>query len=210
MGHQLLIQLGKSRHYSAVHNYTRRKIGPKHDKIKNFRIDFSKLGDELKNIRGDDLYIALGTTIKKAGSKEKFAEIDRDYVLEIARFGLKNGVNQLLLVTAVGADPNSLFFYNRVKGQIEEEVCKLNYWATHLFRPSILLGNRKEERFLEGVAASVGKGLSKLGDGLLGKYQPVEASVLASRMIEASCVLKPGVYIYESGEINRAATKSVM
>jgi uncharacterized protein YbjT (DUF2867 family) len=124
--------------------------------------------------------------------------VDYTYAWQVAEMAAKNKVNQLLLVSSVGAGANSLFYYSKVKGQIEDAVQKLPFWSTHIFRPSVLLGERNENRWGEQVAGRIGKVLDRFTGGLLTKYRPIEADVVAKAMVSAAQGMKPGVHFYPS------------
>lgn len=163
--------------------------------------DFTDPGTYRDLIKGDDLFITLGTTMAKAGSKESFVKVDKDLVLQIARFGQMNGINQLSLVTAVGANPDSTFFYNRVKGELERQIINLPFGAIHIFRPSMLLGERLESRPLEAVGQWVFRWVNSIFGSKLGKYQAVHASGVAKAMVYFSGKMDPGIYFHPSHEI---------
>lgn len=152
-------------------------------------------------IKGNDLYITLGTTMAKAGSKESFIKVDKDLVLQIARYGQMNGVTQISLVTAVGADPDSSIFYNRVKGELEREIMELPFGAIHIFQPSMLLGERPESRPLEAVGQWIFRGVNAILGSKLGKYQAVHATAVAKAMVYFAGKMAPGIYFHPSHEI---------
>ena len=189
--------------YARVVAFSRKEIAISHEKLTTHVIDFSKIETFQDLIIGDDLFCALGTTIEKAGSKENFFKVDFVYALSIAKAAAANQVNQFLLVSAVGANPDSIFFYNRVKGQLEAAITKEKFWAFHIFRPSILLGKRNENRWGENLARRLGKGLNTISGGLLDKYAPVEAATVAKVMINAAQQIKKGKHIYSSEQFNQ-------
>ena len=156
-------------------------------------------------MRGDDLYCCLGTTMRKAGSKEAFRKVDYTYSFQIAKIAESNGVNQLLLVSSVGADSNSIFFYNQIKGELEDAVKKMKFWATHIFQPSVLLGKRNENRWGEQIAGRLAKGFDFLTGGLLTKYSPVEAEMVAKAMFIAAQGFDAGLQIYPSHVLQKLA-----
>lgn len=131
----------------------------------------------------DVLFIALGTTIGKAGSQEAFRAVDFELALECARRARQSGTTTLALVSAMGADSTSKVFYNRVKGELEEAVGALGFGRLVVARPSLLLGNRTEVRFGEGVFRSV---LGPLRSLFPGTIRPVRAEEVASRLLSTS------------------------
>lgn len=205
IGGFLVEQLLAHTAYQKVKVFVRRPMKLKHPKLEQHIIDFDKLLDYGDLIEGDDLYCALGTTRAKAGSKEAFFKVDFTYVYEAARIGVGQGVNQFLLVSSVGADPNSMFYYSQVKGEIEKAVKNLDYWATHIFQPSLLLGERNENRFGENIAKKIGGFFDKITGNLLTKYSPIEAEAVAQAMIAAAQRLNQGVHTYRSEELQELA-----
>ncbi len=164
-------------------------------------VDFDRLAELGGLLRADDVFCCLGTTIRAAGSKEAFARVDFGYVVEAARVAAENGAGQLLLVSAVGADPESRVFYSRVKGQVEQAVRELPFRGVHIFRPSLLLGRRQHPRPRERVAAAIMVPLSLLLVGPARKYRPVSAAALAAAMVAVAKEAPTGVNVFESDRI---------
>lgn len=211
VGSRLLSLLELSDHYEKIRVIARREPSiPISSKVEWIVNGLSNAEEYTNLVQGDDLFITLGTTMAQAGSKEAFRKIDLDLSFQIAKAGVVNGVNQLLLVTAVGADPDSLFFYNRVKGELEQAVLALPFWAVHIFRPSILLGERNESRPVEHVAQYLSRGLDVLGGRWFGRYKPVEASAVAASMIHFSSQLKPGQFFHPSDEISTFGASNIL
>jgi uncharacterized protein YbjT (DUF2867 family) len=196
IGSLLTDLLLKSPEYSQVTLLLRRKTNRSHAKLRQEVIDFdAPVADK---IRGDDVFCCLGTTIKVAGSKEAFYKVDCTYPYEMARLARQNGSSQFLLVTAIGANSKSSIFYNRVKGEVEEKITSLGFPTFCIFRPSLLLGERKEVRMGEKIGGAITKIFSGLMIGGLKKYKPIQASKVAVAMgIIASRNLK-GQHVFES------------
>lgn len=193
--------------YRKVLIFTRKPLNIAHEKLVQHQIDFDDPGSWKELVKGDDLFCCLGTTMAKAGSKEAFYKVDYTYIWQAAAIGAENGVNQFLLVSSVGADPESIFFYSKVKGQLEQDVQKLDYWAIHIFQPSVLLGTRNENRFGEKLAGRIGQVFDRLTGGLLTKYRPVEADVVAKAMLSAGQGLTKGVHFYPSHWLQNLANE---
>lgn len=191
--------------YDKVRIFGRKSLKLDHAKLEEHLIDFEKLKTYEELIKGEDLFCCLGTTMKKAGSEEAFRRVDFTYAHQIAEIGIKNKVNQFLLVSALGADKDSLFFYNRVKGELEEELKLMPFWALHIFRPSLLLGERNENRWGESIAQRLGRGFDRLTGGWLTKYKPVEADVVAKALVHAAQKLDKGIHIYPSDVLQKLA-----
>lgn len=184
--------------YSKVKIFVRKELKIKHPRLEQYLINFDKLPSSQHEMGGDDLFLCLGTTMAKAGSRDLFFKVDYTYNFQAAKCALDAGVNQLLLVSSVGADPDSLIYYLKVKGQLEEALKKLNFWTVHIFRPSLLLGERNENRWGEEAAGVLGKLINRVTGGLLMKYRPVEADVVAKAMVQAAQKLNPGIHVYPS------------
>jgi uncharacterized protein YbjT (DUF2867 family) len=208
VGRQLLQQLLEDPHYSRIYMLTRRKIELAHPKLEQLVVDFDQLEDQNDFVQAQDVFCCLGTTMKKAGSKEAFRKVDYEYPLALAKLAAAKGASQFLLVTAMGANKGSLFFYNRVKGEVEEAVCKINqYKSIHVFRPSLLLGNRKEDRRGEGLAQRITKVIRPLLIGPFRAYRPIKAKDVARGMLQAAHSEARGVHLHASEEIKKLARK---
>lgn len=174
VGMQLLHQCLKNKSYEYVISIGRRKLALKHKKLIQLTGDLQKvnswewedlinaeslggeytdltfqLGERIAHI---DCFCSIGTTIKQAGSKDNFYAIDHDMVHQVALVAKKLGANQFLFVSALGADSSSSVFYNKVKGEIEELLKTVGFDYLGIFRPSLLLGDRKDSRFGEEIA----------------------------------------------------------
>ncbi len=206
VGNQCLKILLASPAYKKVKIFGRKELDFDNEKLEQHIIDFNKLEDYRDLIKGDDLFCCLGTTMKKAGNKEAFKKVDFTYSFQIAKIAEEQGINQCLLVSSVGADADSVFFYNQIKGELEDAVRKMNFWATHIFRPSVLLGERNENRWGEQLAGRLAKGFDFLTGGLLTKYSPVEAEVVAKAMVVAAQGFESGLQIYPSHVLEKIAT----
>jgi len=178
----------------------RRQIAVQHPKLERHIIDFTRLRTARSLFNVDKIICALGTTIRQAGSQERFREVDLTYPLEMARLGREQGARHFLLVSALGADAASNVFYNRVKGEVETGLRALGYPQLTILRPSLLLGERGEFRLGE----EVGKHLAFL---VPGKYRPVQADDVAKVLVEAARQEVPGVEVIESADIRRRAAR---
>ena len=200
-GNELLHQLLNEPAYSRVIAPTRRPHHLKDAKLDNPILDFATLEQYGGKWPCHDVYICLGTTIKKAGSKAAFRRVDFDYILKAAIVAKAGGANQCMLVSSAGADPDSLFFYTRVKGETEAAVRELGFWATHIFRPGALVGNRSEFRLGEKIGIGLSNALRSISPGILGKYNPTEVDVLARKMIGAGRGVKSGTFVYGAEDL---------
>lgn len=205
-GHCLNLLL-KSNRYSEVISIGRRDLPIIHPKLDQKVVDFDDLKSYAHDLAADDVFCCLGTTIKKAGSKEAFYKVDHTYVTKLAEVCKSRITTQFLVVSAMGADKSSLIFYNRVKGEMERDLQQMELNTVHIFRPSLLLGEREEQRAGEDFAAKVMQPLSKFMVGPLHKYKPIEAESVAKAMLYAASQNLSGVFIHPSDEIAAMTAK---
>lgn len=184
--------------YSRVTVLTRRPTGQTHSRLREIVADLKSLPPIN---RVDDVYCALGTTIKKAGSQEAFRHIDHDIPLDLARRAVTAGARHYLLVSSVGADPRSGNFYLRVKGELEHGLGALPFQAVHFARPSFILGRRAEERTGEKFGVVLSRALTPLLVGALRKYRPVAAEIVARALVAAAQKTSPGIHTYHYDEL---------
>lgn len=182
--------------YTSVVSLGRRELAiAPHPKLLQKAMDFEKLASlELPPL--DDVFCALGTTIRKAGSQEAFRHVDYELPLAAADQALKFGAKQFLLVSSVGADPRSRNFYLRTKGELEHALRKLPFNGLHIFRPSLLMGKRQESRPGESMAMAVARILQFLCVGPLREYHPVSAMTVGQAMVTAAKADRKGVFVW--------------
>lgn len=168
--------------YEKVKVFVRRSLHLKHPKLEEHLINFDKIESWKEYLTGDELYSALGTTIKKAGSKDAQYIIDFTYQHEVAKAASQNGVEKYLLVSSVGANYKSKNFYLRMKGKLDEKVQLLSFKQIFIFRPSILTGERNELRLAEILGIKIAGIVTQIIPALK-KYRPIEASRVAEAMI---------------------------
>jgi uncharacterized protein YbjT (DUF2867 family) len=195
--------------YTKVTALVRKPLTIVHEKLVQHVVDFSALEILGECLVADDVYCCLGTTIKKAGTQDAFRKVDFDYPVKIAALSQHCGANQFLLVSSLGADPHSRIFYNRVKGEVEEAIRKISFTAFHIFRPSLLLGERKEHRSGEKAGAFIMSGLKYAMAGSLKKYRAIQARDVAKAMVHVAQKESRGVHIYESDTIQTLADEKV-
>ena len=202
VGRELAQLLCESAAYSAVHSLVRRAAADdaKPAKLREHIVSF----DSLPALPAcDDVYVALGTTIKVAGSEAAFRRVDHDYVISVARAGRGAGASRLAIVSALGADAKSRVFYNRVKGEMEAAVVTLGYASVIIVQPSLLLGDREglgqpkrsgevwATRLLTPLAALIPAGI-----------RPVRAHEVARALLERTLTAAPGTSIISSRDLH--------
>ena len=201
IGTELVKLVSDSDYYNKVYVLVRKKTDFSSGKIVEIVTNFDKLEESLDNVQAEDIYNCLGTTMKNAGSKEKFYKVDFSYPIEIARIMKEKGSEAFLNVSALGAKKSSIIFYNRVKGELEEALRETGFNSLVIFRPSLLLGDRKEKRTGEDIAKKTYKVLDKIFVGPLKKYSGIKAETVAQAMFEIAKRKPQGLTILESDKI---------
>ena len=199
-GHCLSLLL-QERAYARVHVLTRRPLPQSHPRLVEHVVDFDRLDPDV--VRGDDVFCCLGTTIAVAGSQPAFRRVDHDYPLEVARLARKNGARHFLLVSSLGADAGSRVFYNRVKGETEDDLRALGYPGLVILRPSLLVGDRAEHRAGEEWGRRVMTVVGPLMVGPLRRFRAIQAETVARAMVRTAERDPRGVQVMESDEIAR-------
>jgi len=201
IGSELLNLLLDSNDYLKVITFVKRDTGIKHPKLTQHIIDFDKPETYKDLVVGDDFFCTIGTTIKKAGSKEAFRKVDFEYPRQFASFALQNKVKQFLIISSLGADAKSGNFYLKTKGEIQDFLKDCSFENVAVLQPSLLLGNRTEFRLGEKVGAFFMKTFSFLFLGNLKKYKPIEGKTVAKAFFKIAQTNNKGFKIYESDVI---------
>jgi len=206
VGQQVLLALLEHGAYRKVISFGRRPLEIEHKRLTHHIMDFEKMNDVAHLWVGDDLFLCLGTTRAKAGSKKEFHRVDYIYPLQIAR---KSKVKQVLLVSSIGASPDALFHYLQVKGHLEHDLVKIPFWGVRIFRPSMLEGDRKEFRLGEEIGERFLRGVDFLSGGraIPPRFKLVKDTTVARAMVMAAQVLEPGLRIYENEDLPRLAAQ---
>ena len=186
---------------------TRRPLSPdvRSPKLETHVVDFDHLNEYDALFAVDAIVCALGTTIRQAGSRTRFRTVDYEYPLAFARLGRRQGCEHFLIVSALGANPRSRVFYNRVKGELEDALRALGYPRLTIVRPSLLLGPRAELRLGEEVAKRVTRWLGPL---VPRAFKPVEARAVATTLVNAARQKGTGTNVIESAEISTAGERT--
>jgi uncharacterized protein YbjT (DUF2867 family) len=202
IGAELVKILTENGHYQKVHFLVRRPIEVESEVCEVHVVDFDELHKYHALFQVTDVFCCLGTTIKVAKTKEAFRKVDYEYPIEAAKLANENGAEKYLIVSSMGADTKSLFFYSRVKGDVEETLNSLNLSSLHIFRPSLLLGDREEFRIGEKLAEKASGILNKLMIGPLRPFRGIQARKVAAAMAVVAQSDKKGKHIYLSHEID--------
>ena len=201
VGNHLLNQLISNNNYSKIKLFVRSSIDISDPKIEIIQTDFNNLENHKEDIKGDDCFFCIGTTKKNSPDKNEYKRVELDVPKEIAQIAKSNSVNSFVFVSSGYADPKSSGDYLRFKGEVEEELKKLNFPKLGIMRPSFLLGDRKEKRIGEKIGIFVFKLLSPLFLGPLKKMKPIHSATVAKAMI-AITQNDSSQTIFESNEIS--------
>jgi uncharacterized protein YbjT (DUF2867 family) len=197
LGGLLLDQLLRHPAYERITVLVRKPLGrPLPAKVIEKVVDFDNPASLSPSVLGDDLFYALGTTLRKAGGRAEFRRVELGYAQSIAGIASANGIRQLLLVSAMGVNTfyESLFFYDKVKGDIERAIKAEPFSSLRIFRPSSLIGQRAQARTQERWLES----LSFLFVGPYRKFTPIRAAVVAAVMVHQANQPGNGLREYES------------
>lgn len=196
VGSSLLTMLLDSGHYDKVISLGRKTLPLNHEKLQQLQVDFTDLSSFHEHC--DHVYCCLGTTIRVAGTKERFFQVDHDFPLELAKVTLKNGATSFTVITAIASDEKSRWFYSRVKGKLENELKLLGFNNLNILRPSMLLGPRKEFRLGEWISKKIMILFSWL---IPEKYKAVKHLAVARCMIQSAIQQQNGTFILENTDI---------
>ena len=201
VGEQCLNELLASAAYEKVIALTRKMLSLQNSKLQNIVTDYENLEQIKDQLKADDIFCAMGTTIGKAGSKDAFRKVDFEIPLQVAQLGLWNGAKKFILVSSLGADAASLVFYSKTKGELENALMDLKFESLVILRPSILLGDRKERRVGEEIGRFAAEKLSFLFAGPLKKYRGTPVDLLGKLMVSMAQQKIKEVRILENEEI---------
>ncbi len=177
IGKKLIFELAKKD--SEVIAIARRSISNLPENVSLLEINFDDFLENASLPSCDHIYICLGTTIKKAGSQSEFKKVDFDYCVSFAKKAREAGATKISLVSSVGANPFAKNFYLKTKGEVEEEIKKIDFQYINIFRPSLLLGRREENRFLEKIGQNLSSFINLFLIGSLRKYKSIKSSSIA-------------------------------
>jgi uncharacterized protein YbjT (DUF2867 family) len=206
VGGHCLDQLLTDSRYSRVTALTRRSLSRADNsegRLDVRVVDFDRLAEQW-DFTATDVYCCLGTTMNS--SRETLQHVDHDYTVEAARLAHDAGAQRLALVSAIGAGPESRIFMLRVKGETERDVAALGYDCVEIFQPATLLGDRTKPRSGQGIANTIGPVAARVMVGPLARFRPVRSQDVATAMIAALQLDRPGVHSSTSKEIMALAT----
>ena len=200
VGNHLLNQLIGNNNYSKIKLFVRSSIDISDPKIEIIQTDFKNLENHREDIKGDDCFFCIGTTKKNSPDKNEYKRVELEVPKQVAQIAKSNSVNSFVFISSGYADPKSSGDYLKFKGEVEEELKRLNFQKLGIMRPSFLLGDRKEKRIGEKIGIFVFKLLSPLFLGPLKKMKPIHSATVAKAMITIT-QNKVSKTIFESDEI---------
>lgn len=197
-GKDLVNQLLNDKEFDEVDIFVRKPVDIQNDKLKVHVVNFEKPEEWKEMVKGDVAFSCLGTTLKDAGSKEAQKKVDFDYQYQFAKAAKDNEVEDYILVSAYGANPQSKIFYSKMKGELEEAVKQLHFNKITIFKPG-MLERKDSERTGEVLGSRIIKFANKLG--LLESQKPLPTDILAKAMINSSKIKSNGYSSIELGNI---------
>jgi uncharacterized protein YbjT (DUF2867 family) len=200
VGSHVLNQLISNNSYSKIKLFVRTTINISDPKIEIIQTDFKNLENHREDIKGDDCFFCIGTTKKNSPDKNEYKRVELEVPKQVAQIAKSNSVNSFVFISSGYADPKSSGDYLKFKGEVEEELKRLNFQKLGIMRPSFLLGDRKEKRIGEKIGIFVFKLLSPLFLGPLKKMKPIQSATVAKAMITIT-QNKVSKTIFESDEI---------
>lgn len=200
-GRYITHNLLASKHYTQVVVFSRRALAETHPKLINHVVDFDDMGTWSELIIGDDLFCAMGTTLKQAGSKKAQYKVDYTYQADVIAAAARNGVQRLFLISSPQATSRSPIFYNRMKGELDEFAATQGFSTLVYFKPSIIEGERKDNRPGEKIGGLLANAVARCVPGA-GKFRPIKGEELGRAIVNcANGILPAGAHTYELGEI---------
>jgi len=197
IGSNLLKILLNQPEYSEVLILVRKAMPLQHKKLVQLVIDFDDLDKHAESITGHAVFSCLGTTNKQTPDKAEYKKIDHDYPLQLAQLAKQNGVKQFHLVSAIGANAHSSFFYVKLKGELERDLKKVGLDALHIYQPAMLIGDRhSKQRSWEKIIGGMFEVIDPLLIGGLKKYRSIKGSQVAEAMYKKSLDDTPGTFTY--------------
>ncbi|WP_312510392.1 NAD(P)H-binding protein [Chryseobacterium culicis] len=204
-GKDLVNQLLNDKEFDEVDIFVRKPVDIQNEKLKVHVVNFEKPDEWKDKVKGDVAFSCLGTTLKDAGSKEAQKKVDFDYQYEFAKAAKENEVEDYILVSAYGANPQSKIFYSKMKGELEEAVKQLHFNKITIFKPG-MLERKDSERTGEVLGSRIIKFANKLG--LLESQKPLPTNILAKAMINSSKIKSNGYSSIKLGNIFCFAEKT--
>lgn len=185
-GGLVLERLIQEKKYAVLKVFTRNPVGSSNSRVEEHIIDLLELENYQNLFHADEVFCCVGTTKKKTPDEETYRNVDYGIPVKAAELAKNNGIKKILIVSALGADPDSRFFYNRTKGEMERDVLKAGIEETYFFEPSLIRGDRKEKRFFESLWNKIMVVGNFLLIGPFKKYRSIYAEDIATAMVKVA------------------------
>jgi uncharacterized protein YbjT (DUF2867 family) len=183
--------------YDRVIALSRRPLTVTHPKLTNVVAELDQVPFHGDDLQADDIYCCLGTTIKVAKTQEAFRAVDHQAPLDVAALQRERGRKRFALVSGLGADLRSNFFYARVKGEVERDLAAQGFDRLYIARPSLLLGQRRESRIGEVLGELGAAPLAPIMRGPWRKYRPILAATVAENLLRMMRGLEPRECVFQ-------------
>lgn len=205
IGSELLKLLLQDKSIEEVIALVRSPLRISNMKLQQIVVDFNLIENYQADISGHAIYCCLGSTIKKTPDLNDYRKVDHDYPVKLAEIASRNKMAQYHVVSALGASPDSKIFYNRLKGEVENDVKAFQFKSIHIYQPALLTGNRLEHRRFEKLFVNAMKLINPLLIGKLNQFRSIKATTVAQAMINQTIKNLEGVHTYPSDVIKRLA-----
>jgi uncharacterized protein YbjT (DUF2867 family) len=209
IGNSVLKQLLADENFTTVLVLVRKDLGIQHPKLQQLILNFDEISKYAAEITGDVVFSCLGTTKAQTPDEAQYRKIDYQYPLDVAWIAQTNGATGYHLISAIGANKNSSTFYIKTKGEVESDLKAVPFENIHIYRPSLLDGERKDKRMAEGIMNVLMRLINPLLIGGLKKYRSIKVSTVASAMIKNSLSEQKGVFVYESDQIQEIGAPKI-
>ncbi len=201
VGKRCLIHLLRHPAYERVLVVLDRDFTFEHPKLLHLRIPYGELDQPLREMRVDDVFCCSGTDLPETFIDDYATE--RTYAYRLAKLALASGAAQFSLLSSIAADPDSVIYYRREKWDLEAAIKALDFWAVHIFRPSLVMEKGKGKGWTNRLGQMLGQKLSELTSGVSDKYRPVDPDKVAHLMVETAQRFQEGLHIYSAEFIQK-------
>ncbi|MCA5005409.1 NAD-dependent epimerase/dehydratase family protein [Sphingobacterium bovistauri] len=205
IGNQTINLLLNNNKYESVYTISRTELPIRHSKLIQIIADYDSIEKHIDHLKIDHFYSCVGTTASKTPDKSKYYQIDLEYPKKVAQILKGNGCESISIVSSIGANNTSSNFYLKLKGDVEDAIKNTNLSSIHIFRPSLLLGERKEFRLMERISQIIYPIINLFLIGKLKDYKSIHAKQVASAMINVSLSQTKGIDIYQTQKIKELA-----
>ena len=185
-GSILLKKLLQDDRYAKIILFSRKTVGFEHPKMEEHLIDLFELENHQEKFRADEVFCCIGSTQKKTPQKKVYRQVDYGIPVKAAKLCKNNNIATFVVVSALGANSSSKFFYNRIKGEMERDVSKQNIKNTYFLRPSLIGGERKEKRPFEFFWKQLMKTTDFLMFGPMKKFRSIHPEKIAKTMVRVA------------------------